>query len=967
MAQQKKQNIKPAAEVTGTTPETPSDQPAEKKPAKKAKPAAKPKPKPAPKPAPPRAPKPAPKPKRSQGVWGIDLGQCTLKAVRLEEIDGVIQATAFDFIEHPKILSQPDADRDALIREALEKFLANNNHLKGDQVAISVPGQSALTRFVKLPPVQQDKIADIVKFEAKQQIPFNLEEVIWDFQKVGEGTVTEGFAMDTEIGLFAMKRDAIQAYLQNFKDVGVEVDFVQIAPLALCNYLTYDAIGVTPGEPAPTSNSCVVALDMGSDSTNLVITNGGRIIWQKVISTGGNNFTRALTKDLKLTFAKAEHTKRNAAKSKDLKAILSALKPVLSDFEGEIKRSLNFFQNSHRSAQLEYILGMGNAFRLPGLQKFLEEKLGMPVKRLQKFSRLTGDTVLNAPVFQENLGTFTTAYGLALQGLQKARLHTNLLPPELRSERLIRAKKPWAVAASALLLVGLGATALRYGLDYSVYADPGIARAVSSANSTASQAQTVDTEFTTARSNAQAEEDGVKSVLAGQKEHTNWLELLHFVSEVVPRPDAKNLPAPIRLKYFDSPPPPPAPGQQPRTGAMSGKTAYQYWLKRQGTLQMAAIPEENPQGGTGPGFPGPGFPGPGPGSGPMPGPGNPGTTPTIQEEDLGPGIDDLIQFNIESIDCRYCSNLETYFKQVRSWQKDKGNYRPLSAYDAAPKNPFAGQPGEASEKGWVVELRGFTFHSGKRTFVAETLLENIARMGRPDLDKPGAQPAPGTQPMDPMQPMQPMDPMQPMQPGEAGATPTVPNKGPVKNRVSHVVLLQVESTPTADTASLKFAGQSVLDQLVRANPTGGLGGLGGGMPGPGSPMPGPGSPMPGPGSPMPGPMDASSGGTTEGGATSTGPSRDSWVPLTGGGAGGLNSGMGMGPGSGPGPGGYRPPIGPGGPMDMGPGGGGTAIPSSKHQRTEFIILFVWYEPTPSEATSGATDASGAGGAGMTGP
>src|SRR3954467_13171777 len=152
------------------------------------------------------------------GFWGIDIGQCALKAVRLEMIDGQPTATAFDYVEHPKILSQPDADPDQLIREALEKFLSRNQ-VKTDDVAIGIAGQSGLARFVKLPPVEEKKIGDIVKFEAKQQIPFPLEEVVWDFQKLSSGVVTDGFALETEIGLFAMKRDMVNRYLQHFQDV----------------------------------------------------------------------------------------------------------------------------------------------------------------------------------------------------------------------------------------------------------------------------------------------------------------------------------------------------------------------------------------------------------------------------------------------------------------------------------------------------------------------------------------------------------------------------------------------------------------------------------------------------------------------------------------------------------------------------------------------------------------------------
>src|SRR3989449_7509614 len=218
------------------------------------------------------------------GVWGIDLGQCGLKAIRLEVIDGQLTATAFDYVEHPKILSQPDADPDQLTREALEKFLSRNS-LRGDTVAISIPGQSGLARFVKLAPVEEKKIGDIVRFEAKQQIPFNLDEVVWDYQKLGSGAVTDGFAMETEIGLFAIKRDTVNRYLQHFKDVNIEVHIVQMAPLSLCNFVAYDLLQAGAGEDGAggEKKGAVVALDIGADNSNLVITDGGRIIWQRPI------------------------------------------------------------------------------------------------------------------------------------------------------------------------------------------------------------------------------------------------------------------------------------------------------------------------------------------------------------------------------------------------------------------------------------------------------------------------------------------------------------------------------------------------------------------------------------------------------------------------------------------------------------------------------------------------------------
>ncbi|MGE5755069.1 MAG: type IV pilus biogenesis protein PilM, partial [Planctomycetaceae bacterium] len=176
-------------------------------------------------------------------VWALDIGQAALKALKLipGESPDTMTAEAFDYVEYPKILSQPDADPDELVREALETFL-ERNELKGCNVAISVPGQAGLVKFIKLPPVEKKRIPDIVKFEAKQQIPFALEEVVWAYQQIGDDEEgDEGFTM-AEVGLFALKRDQIYRAILPFRDAGIEVDIVQMEPIALYNFITFDQI-----------------------------------------------------------------------------------------------------------------------------------------------------------------------------------------------------------------------------------------------------------------------------------------------------------------------------------------------------------------------------------------------------------------------------------------------------------------------------------------------------------------------------------------------------------------------------------------------------------------------------------------------------------------------------------------------------------------------------------------------------
>ena len=92
-----------------------------------------------------------------QAVWAIDIGQTAFKALKLvpgSNLDEVV-AEAFDFIEYPKILSQPDADPEELVREALATF-TDRNDVKGCKVAIAVPGQAGLVKFIKLPPVEKN-------------------------------------------------------------------------------------------------------------------------------------------------------------------------------------------------------------------------------------------------------------------------------------------------------------------------------------------------------------------------------------------------------------------------------------------------------------------------------------------------------------------------------------------------------------------------------------------------------------------------------------------------------------------------------------------------------------------------------------------------------------------------------------------------------------------------------------------
>jgi type IV pilus assembly protein PilM len=480
----------------------------------------------------------------TNAVWGIDIGQCALKALRCrphEKEENRLVVEAFDYIEYPKILTQPEANRDELIREALQTFVSRND-VAGDSVAIAVPGQSGLARFIKLPPVERKKIPDIVKYEARQQIPFALEDVVWDYQPL-IGSEDEGYAIETEVGLFAMKRDQVARALKPLDEAGIPVDIIQLAPLSIYNFICFDRMKLEGAyDPANPPQSTVI-ISLGTDTTDLVITNGYRV-WQRSIPIGGNHFTKALTKELKLTFAKAEHLKRNAMKAENPKAVFQAMRPVFSDLVAEIQRSIGFFTSNNRNAKLGDMIALGNPMKLPGLQRFLSQNLDQEVKLVDQFNNLVGGSATAGPAYKENQLTFGVAYGLCVQALDQAQLRTNLLPEEIITKRLVKAKKPWAVAAAALLMVGLG---VNYWSHYmSVMSANVDDPAMKTQLSAAATAQTTASGYATTHTGLTAKFDEMLKLADNLQSNVDgrllWLELLKAIDTALPkdtRPEAE--------------------------------------------------------------------------------------------------------------------------------------------------------------------------------------------------------------------------------------------------------------------------------------------------------------------------------------------------------------------------------------------------------------------------------------------
>ena len=475
---------------------------------------------------------------KSESCWGIDIGNASLKALRLRpgESPALVVADAFDYIEYPMLLTQPAADPPSLIETALRQFLSRNE-VRGHKVAISVSGATGLARFIKLPPVELSKLPDVVKYEAKQQIPYDLNSVVWRYQRLDASSSESGFALGSTVGLFALKRDQVDAAIQPFVNVGIEVDIIQLSPLAIFNYARFDAMPdlpppdeYDPDNPPPS----IVVISMGTDSTDLVITNGYRV-WQRNIPLGGSHFTKALSKELKLTFSKAEHIKKNPTTHSDPKAVFQAMRPVFTELLSEIQRSISYYNTIDRAVEISRGIALGNPMKLQGLRAFLEKGLGFPLEYVDRFERLIGPDVLQSPVFRENLSCFGVVYGLALQGIGRGYMEINMLPDEIAKERFIRAKKPWALAAATTLLIGCTVSFAAQSLALSRVSP----ERFGAAERTAEQVLKTVQQYQSELASVEAEFNKIKSIgenLTGSIEgRLLWLELLSAVNQSLPQ------------------------------------------------------------------------------------------------------------------------------------------------------------------------------------------------------------------------------------------------------------------------------------------------------------------------------------------------------------------------------------------------------------------------------------------------
>ena len=372
-------------------------------------------------------------------AWGLDIGESTIKAVKVRRTKAGAEILAFDSIER-SLPSEDTGDKDYHLRTAVSE-LAERNAFGHTPVIVSIP-EPAFSRFIPLPPVDKRRIPEVVRYEARQQIPFPIEEVVWDYQLVRE---PQEIGEETEVAIFSLRSQFVYALIANLSLCKVRPSAVLPVPLALYNYLTFDR-DIAKG---------TIVVDLGAGSTDILICDPENFRVRN-ISVSGNGITRGLSERLKITQAEAEALKRECGDKIQAKRLLKLIQPTLNDLAGQVQRTIGFFKSQIHNVRIEQALLLGSTFKLPGVQEFFINQLGCDLLPADELERISLAANIDSSALREVMPSLAVATGLALQGVGQGKVQVNLMPREVLFRQEISKKRAYAATAVGCVAVMLG-------------------------------------------------------------------------------------------------------------------------------------------------------------------------------------------------------------------------------------------------------------------------------------------------------------------------------------------------------------------------------------------------------------------------------------------------------------------------------------------------------------------------------
>ena len=319
---------------------------------------------------------------------GLDIGTAEIKLAKLKLEKGSVKLIAL--FSEPL---QPD------LSAALGKVVKAHNVKEAN---ISVSGPSAIIRYVSLPRMSKEELAQALKFEAEKHIPFPISEV-----SVG-AHILKSDPKDNKMSVLiaAVKKDFLNPRLKIIEEAGVKVINVDIDSLAVINSFCFNY-------PESDKTKTVALLNTGASLSNISIIEGAIPRLSRDIHIAGANFTQKISETLRLDFKSAENLKINPQKEQQDK-ITAVMDAVLLQLVAEIRTSFDYYESQNASSVVKIFLSGGSSLYVP-LRERLSGLLGIEVESWNPLKQVIPSGGVDLAKITPEAAKFAVAVGLALR------------------------------------------------------------------------------------------------------------------------------------------------------------------------------------------------------------------------------------------------------------------------------------------------------------------------------------------------------------------------------------------------------------------------------------------------------------------------------------------------------------------------------------------------------------------------
>lgn len=378
----------------------------------------------------------------------LNLGMQTVTLAEFQSIpNGGLSLIQFQSTE---LLVDPGAD--AMRAEQVEAAvgqLKKATNIKGGPINYALPIQSVFTRYLSLPGSSPEELGQIIGFEAQQNIPFSIDEVVWDYQAVGEPR--SGML---DVVLVAIKSDTLEEINKSVSANGFAPQVIDVAPLAIYNAFRFNR---------PFQEGCSLLIDVGARTTNLLFIENGRA-YSRSVPIGGNSISVAIAKEFAQSIEAAEQIKKEkgfvslggAYSEPDdpvVAKIAKIARTTYTRLHAEIMRSISFYRANQGGSAPQHVFLAGGAVGMPFILEFFSEKMQVPVEPFNPFENVAISTRVDQQALAKNAHALGEVVGLALRNLNNTPVEINLRPPSVIRSQDLKSRKPFMVAAALCLVL----------------------------------------------------------------------------------------------------------------------------------------------------------------------------------------------------------------------------------------------------------------------------------------------------------------------------------------------------------------------------------------------------------------------------------------------------------------------------------------------------------------------------------